>query len=142
MSFHYVNPGFAGLLDVAGATTVATTERSRTGYGVLQPNTYRGVKLGAVLQEIWIQFDIYLPTSKEIPKVFEAQVSYNGFGLHFYTYEASSQFFVEPSCPGSGLDPRSTIVDKSQMEDLKAECRFFPARSIRSICTPGTARER
>lgn len=128
MSFHYVNPGFAGLLDVAGATTVATTERSRTGYGVLQPNTNRGVKLGAVLQEIWIQFDIYLPTSKEIHKVFEAQVFYNGFGLHFYTYEASSQFFVEPSCPGSGLDTRSTIVDKSQMEDLKAECRFFPGK--------------
>lgn len=128
MGFHYVNPGFAGLLGVTGGATVVTSEHSRTGYGILQPKDRYGVKLEAVLKELWIRFDIYLPTSKEIPKAFEAKVVYNGFGLHFYTYEATNQFFVESYCSGSGLDPRETIVYKSQMEELKAECHLFAGK--------------
>lgn len=130
MGFHYVNPGFAGLLDVLGATTVATTGRSRTGYGVLQPKDKCGVKLGAVLQELWIRFDIYLPTSKEVPtnKAFEAKVYYNGFGAHFYAYDSTIQFFVESYSSGIGLSPKSTTVNKSNMEGLKAECYLFAGK--------------
>lgn len=144
MGFHYVNPGFAGLLDVTGGATVVTSERSRTGYGILQPEDRCGVKLEAVLKELWIRFDIYLPTSKEVPKAFEAKVLYNGFGLRFYTYEATNQFFVEPYCSGTGLDPKKIPVYKSDMEELKAECHLFAGKvnSVYMHAKRGTGNEK
>lgn len=130
MGFHYVNPGFAGLLDVTGGATVQTSERSRTGYGILQPKDRCGVKLGTVRKELYLRFDFYLPTRQETDRELDMDVRYNGYGLNIYCRKNSESalFYVESCIPTYGENPRTTTVNKSDLDKLKTECCLFPGK--------------
>lgn len=60
MSFKYINPGYANLLDVAGGMTVENPQYSRTGVSFWQPTSWEGIELSETPREIYGKFDVYL----------------------------------------------------------------------------------
>ena len=60
MSFKYINPGYANLLDVAGGTTIMDAARSRTGVGFYQPTDRKGITLAETPTDLYGKFDVYI----------------------------------------------------------------------------------
>ena len=60
MSFKYINPGYAELLDVTGGTTIVDAVKSRTGVKFYQPTSKKGINLSAALTEFYGKFDAYI----------------------------------------------------------------------------------
>ena len=60
MSFKYINPGYAELLDVAGGTTIIDTVKSKTGVKFYQPTAKKGINLSAALTDFYGKYDVYI----------------------------------------------------------------------------------
>ena len=60
MSFKYLNPGYAELLDVAGGTTVVDTVKSKTGVKFYQPTAKKGINLSAAPTDFYGKYDVYI----------------------------------------------------------------------------------
>ena len=82
MSFKYINPGYANLLDVEGGTTIADAKKSRTGVGFYQPKSGKGINIAATSTDIYGKFDVYAYRDADDKSAdnFEIQVTlgYNG----------------------------------------------------------------
>lgn len=61
MSFKYINPGYANLLDVDGGVTVEDSMKSRTGVGFYQPVKDKGINIPAMQGGFYCKFDLYIP---------------------------------------------------------------------------------
>ena len=60
MSFKYINPGYANLLDVEGGVTVTDATKSKTGVGFYQPMAGHGINLSETPTELYGKFDVFL----------------------------------------------------------------------------------
>lgn len=60
MSFKYLNPGYAELLDVDGGTTIVDTVKSRTGVRFYQPTAKKGIDMSDTLTDFYGKFDVYI----------------------------------------------------------------------------------
>ena len=60
MSFKYLNPGYAELLDVDGGTTIVDTVKSKTGVKFYQPTAKKGINLSAALTDFYGKYDVYI----------------------------------------------------------------------------------
>lgn len=66
MSFKYINPGYANLLDVEGGTTVEGMQYSKTGLSFWQANGNGGIVLAESPAEFYAKFDVYLKSSENL----------------------------------------------------------------------------
>ena len=66
MSFKYINPGYANLLDAVGGTTVENPQYSRTGVAFWQPASWKGIELPETPAEIYGKFDVYLKSGTNL----------------------------------------------------------------------------
>ena len=60
MSFKYINPGYAELLDVQGGTTVTDATKSKTGICFYQPTDKKGLTLAETPTGLYGKFDVYI----------------------------------------------------------------------------------
>ena len=60
MSFKYINPGYAELLDVTGGTTIVDTVKSKTGVKFYQPTDKKGLQLAETPTTLYGKFDVYI----------------------------------------------------------------------------------
>lgn len=85
MSFKYINPGYANLLDVTGGITVTDAAKSRTGVGFYQPAKDCGINLSETPADIYGKFDVYVYRDEDDKSAnnFEIQVSLGCNGVSF-----------------------------------------------------------
>lgn len=96
MSFKYINPGYAELLDVAGGTTIVDAVKSRTGVAFYQPTAKKGLNMTAVLTDFYGKFDVYIGNDYNSFIVRTAFLKSNGYsysgGIGF-TKDSNAMFF-------------------------------------------------
>lgn len=101
MSFKYINPGYAELLDVAGATTIQDTAKSKTGVSFWQPTRSKGINITEIPTELYGKFDVYLPSGTGMD--ISVDITFCGYcGVHvrgynrewtIYGYYAGTSYF-------------------------------------------------
>jgi hypothetical protein len=79
MSFKYINPGYANLLDVDGGTTITDDPHSKTGVSFYQPTVDKGIAMMESLAELYGKFDVYLPNGDNSFSITIAMVRANGY---------------------------------------------------------------
>ena len=60
MSFKYINPGYAELLDVDGGTTLTDATKSKLGVCFYQPTEKKGLSLATTPTALYGKFDVYI----------------------------------------------------------------------------------
>lgn len=85
MSFKYINPGYANLLDVDGGTTITDAAKSKTGVGFYQPASDKGINISETPTDLYGKFDVYVYRDDEdkISDNFEIQISLGCNGIRF-----------------------------------------------------------
>ncbi len=101
MSFKYINPGYAELLDVSGGTTIADAAKSKTGVSFWQPTQGKGINIAEIPTELYGKFDVYLPSGTGMD--ISVDITFCGYcGVHIrgysrewtiYGYYAGSSYF-------------------------------------------------
>ena len=90
MSFKYINPGYANLLDVEGGTTIESTQKSSTGVALWQATADKGIDLEECPSELYGKFDVYLhhesdsDTTNVTIRVCLGGKNYNGIQIRKY----------------------------------------------------------
>ena len=94
MSFKYINPGYANLLDVDGGITIADATRSKTGVGFYQPTAYKGINISATPTDLYGKFDVYVYRDSDDKSAdnFEIQISLGLNGVSFK--KATNNFYL------------------------------------------------
>ena len=92
MSFKYINPGYANLLDVDGGITVADSTRSKTGVGFYQPTASKGINISATPTDLYGKFDVYVyrDSDDKTADNFEIQITLGLNGVSFKKVTNSS----------------------------------------------------
>ena len=101
MSFKYINPGYAELLDVSGGTTIADAAKSKTGVSFWQPTQGKGINIAEIPTELYGKFDVYLPSGTGMD--ISVDITFCGYcGVHIrgysrewtiYGYYAGTSYF-------------------------------------------------
>ena len=94
MSFKYINPGYANLLDVDGGITVTDGTRSKTGVGFYQPTTANGINISATPTDLYGKFDVYVYRDSDDKSAdnFEIQITLGMNGVSFK--KATNNFYL------------------------------------------------
>ena len=88
MSFKYINPGYAELLDVAGGTTIQDAAKSKTGVSFWQPTRSKGINIAEIPTELYGKFDVYLPSGPGLDiNVYITFCGYCGVNISGYSRE-------------------------------------------------------
>ena len=100
MSFKYINPGYAELLDVSGGTTIQDTTRSKTGVAFWQPTRNKGINLAGIPAELYGKFDVYLPSGTGLDaSLYITFCGYCGVQVSGYSREWTvSGYYAGSSC--------------------------------------------
>lgn len=86
MSFKYINPGYAELLDVAGGTTITDAQKSKTGVSFWQPTQDKGINISEIPTELYGKFDVYLPSGTGLDvNVYITFCGYCGVNIRGYS---------------------------------------------------------
>lgn len=85
MSFKYINPGYANLLDVDGGTTIVDATKSKTGVGFYQPTVSKGINISEMPTDLYGKFDVYVYRDSDDKSAdnFEVQISLGLNGVCF-----------------------------------------------------------
>ena len=95
MSFKYINPGYAELLDVEGGTTVTDAIKSKTGVCFYQPTDKKGLTLAETPTGLYGKFDVYIGNDYNNFSIDIAMLRSNGYtenGIGFVKYSNSMYF--------------------------------------------------
>lgn len=101
MSFKYINPGWAELLDVGGGQTIQTTTQSRTGTAFYQPTPRKGLNLETELKDFYGKFDIYIPKDGTEQWVNISLIRADGRAVHGISFEKTSSQIHFMRCYGN-----------------------------------------
>lgn len=102
MSFKYINPGYASLLDAEGGITAAVTAKSKTGVAFYQPDKTQGIDIAAIPKEFYCKFDFYIgdvPSDKTFEmRIFSPDSSkYHGVHIDKDSSDLELQVYVNGS---------------------------------------------
>ena len=79
MSFKYINPGYAELLDVEGGTTIKDATKSKTGVCFYQPTDKKGLNLADTPTGLYGKFDVYIGNDYNNFSIDIAMLRSNGY---------------------------------------------------------------
>ena len=79
MSFKYINPGYAELLDVEGGTTIKDATKSKTGVCFYQPTDKKGLNLAETPTGLYGKFDVYIGNDYNNFSIDIAMLRSNGY---------------------------------------------------------------
>lgn len=106
MSFKYINPGFAKLLDDnVDSHQVESSEYSKSGFGFWQSDNTKGVTVANFPEndEFWAKFDFYLPNSTDVNIYLYAPGDRNN-GIYLRISNYYSCVYVYAQYQGSNYD--------------------------------------
>ena len=113
MSFKYINPGYANLLDIDGGSTITDATKSKTGVGFYQPTSNKGINISETPTDLYGKFDVYVCRDDDDKSAnnFEIQISLGLNGVRFQ--KLTNHFYL------SGLANNNSQIYLS-------ECTWYP----------------
>lgn len=113
MSFKYINPGYANLLDIDGGSTITDATKSKTGVGFYQPTASKGINISATPTDLYGKFDVFVYRDEDDKSAnnFEIQMSLGLNGVRFQ--KLTNHFYL------NGL-----VNNNSQI--YLSECTWYP----------------
>lgn len=134
MSFKYINPGYANLLDADSGITVEDPTKSRTGVAFYQPKGKVGVEIPEMPKSFCMKFDLFIPDPKEgISEVnIISSSASNSYGIVF-TPDSSNltvRFFTSGISTYSyvGWTEKSTLLEKLNLRVGEINTFYFSVK--------------
>ena len=96
MSFKYINPGYAELLDVTGGTTLVDAVKSKTGFCFSQPTDKKGLTMAETPTGLYGKFDVYIGNDYNSFSIKISLLRFNGYtenGMGFVK-SSNSMYFM------------------------------------------------
>ena len=118
MSFKYINPGYAELLDVSGGTTVVDTQKSKTGVKFYQPTAKKGINLSVALADFYGKYDVYIGNDYNSFITRVALLKANGYsysgGIGF-TKDSNAMYFFRYYNSNSSISTKAYTSNPSAL---------------------------